>query len=189
MGYGNAEVRNVTPFAHILITQKSLLAYGAPRWSVPYDLRRDRPDQAFRGRPALCGDSQREQGLSSVILRGSPGAVGGFRRPRAGCARDENGPCVRSDLRLGGSRRQRAAHARAEHEASKRCRRTAEPGPKGLTRAPRGAGHELLDQLAGRNVRAGPRRRRPLRGSRGCGPLAKTCTWGSAARIPRASGS
>jgi hypothetical protein len=27
-------------------------------------------------------------GISSVVLRGLPGAAGGFRRPRAGCLRD-----------------------------------------------------------------------------------------------------
>jgi hypothetical protein len=58
------------------------------------DLRRDRPVTAFRGRPRLCGDSWREQGFSSVLLRGLPGVVGSFRRPPAGSARDRARCCT-----------------------------------------------------------------------------------------------
>jgi hypothetical protein len=39
--------------------------------------------------PDQSGDSRVEQGLSLAALRGLAGVTGAFRRPRAGCARDE----------------------------------------------------------------------------------------------------
>jgi hypothetical protein len=53
------------------------------------DLRRDRPVMTLPGWPGLGGDSRQEQGFAPSSLRGLPGAVGGFREPRAGSPRDE----------------------------------------------------------------------------------------------------
>jgi hypothetical protein len=52
------------------------------------DLRRDRPVLVVPGWAGVGGDSRREQGLSSLVLRGLPGAGGSFRRPPAGWSRD-----------------------------------------------------------------------------------------------------
>jgi hypothetical protein len=54
------------------------------------DLRRDRPDRAFRGCLGIGGDLRREQGSYSVVVRGSVGTAGDSRRRRAGSARDQS---------------------------------------------------------------------------------------------------
>ena len=53
------------------------------------DLRRDRPVLVSPGWAGIGGDRLGEQGISLMILRGLPGSGGSFRRPPAGCTRDE----------------------------------------------------------------------------------------------------
>jgi hypothetical protein len=51
-------------------------------------LRRDRPIIAVPGWAGIGGNLRSERGFPRIRTRGFPGRGGGFRRPRAGCARD-----------------------------------------------------------------------------------------------------
>jgi hypothetical protein len=62
--------------------------FGGSDGTRTRDLRRDRPVLALAERAGIGGDSQHKQVFSPVVLRGSPAAGGGFRRPPAGSARD-----------------------------------------------------------------------------------------------------
>src|SRR5439155_20615070 len=85
------------------------------------DLRRDR---TLPSRAAIGGDYRHEQGLSTLMLRGFPGAAGTFRRPPAGSVRmrllSEPRLTVHGavrELTMGWGRRQLRVRSRAQGSA------------------------------------------------------------------------